>query len=469
MWKDHEIRSPDYEKTIDKIKRIHESEVFGCFVETGCLALTPKLMEVAGASKTVFTAQVPYNKEFEHMKYPEAAGERAVSQELTKAIVNAWMPREKTIGANPNAQLAKTEINNDNYWHYANEDASRINFVYASTWQIGDETNKVSTHGWVGIWSKLNKKECRTYYHISIHEKMTRKGYIDTIAKIGVDIIVSLLDGETLPADCYVDRVTDDDLGEIRSEIFEMMTKSTRENFLTFDNGKMVRLEDLFRDKEDIVIFKGSFNPPHIAHLEAAKMAEEHFRTKPVMMIAMEIYQKGWVAPSDMVSRVKMLNDLGYSVIVTLNGYFNRNVEYIRQKFKQPIAFVVGVDTVNRIIDSSYKILGKKNEIDTYFDNIGKGDQKFLDLYSNVHNEITKFEKDFENVKFFVIDRPGFERAKELTTWLKDYCIWKFMEHPISSTKIRELHEAGKHEDIKTLVPDEVYQNLLNLHKGKKK
>lgn len=214
-----------------------------------------------------------------------------------------------------------------------------------------------------------------------------------------------------------------------------------------------------------IVIFKGSFNPPHICHLNIAKVVEEKFGVKPVMMISSSVYQKGWIDPKDLTSRLKILNELGYSVMITKDGYFHKNTEYIRAKFKQPIVYVVGSDTLNRILESSYHILNPKDKVTLPI--FGKEEQVTLDGMSEVFRklEIERFEYDFKDVTFFVINRPGSELSPD-ASYVKDYYTL-VEEHPdffyISSTKIREMKANNDIEGIRKLIPAKIFDKYINL------
>lgn len=387
------------------ITEIHESDIFGVFVEMGCgVALSNALMEVSGATKTVYVTEAPYSREYQHENYHNE-GMRAVSKESVDAVLEGW----------------RDKINE-----------ARVNTIYVASFQLGENG---STHGWIGLLYKGTKK----FYHVSIHAKMTRKEYLGTIADIGVKIVRSK--NEQLPADARIDIVE----GESAENMFDMIARSKGEQFLCIRDGQFVRMEDLFRDKPEVLIYKGSFNPPHIAHEEIARLAEEKYGHKPVMMISQEIYQKGIVSHADMTSRVATLNALGFDVVVSKSGFFNQNISYIQQKFEQPIVFIVGTDTLNRIFESTYPIIGEHTP-------------------AHVDSMVDIFLYEFNNVaSFFVVERNGFPLHPTIVDRIdKKFYVLVPSTYDVSSTQIREMLSNNNNEEAKKLIPNKIHKNFDN-------
>lgn len=439
--------------TDEKIKEIHDSYAFGILVETGCgLPVSNALLEVAGASGTVFYSECPYSKEYQSQKFKNQ-GSRAVSMETVRSFLSYHFTEGMRLSA-------------------YSSDSTPVNFVYASSFQLGNYNDK-STHGWIGIWTESLGS---IYFHISIHESLSRKEYIEKISQIGTDLLyhLTITDRDkirTIPSNCCIDIVLGYDGNQMHEhEMLVSLRDEESDNFLCITDGKFVRLEELLRDKENIVLFKGSFNPPHRSHVHIAEISKEKYGTDPVFVISSSVYQKGWIDPTELSMRAEMLNDLGYSVIITKDGYFNNNTEYIRQKFKQPIIYVVGTDTLNRILESSYKILNPDDEIVLPKPSHSGGELTILKSMADIIRklEIEKFESDFENVTFFVVNRPSNELAKD-ASYVKNY--YTFVEehpdfHHFSSTKIRDMKSNGDIDGIRKLVPEKIADKYINLKNG---
>jgi len=444
----------------NKIKVIHESDAFGILIETGCgVAVSNALFEVSGASNTIFFSESPYSKIYQDKKY--SAGRENTTRAVSKENIDRFISYHEM-------ELKKAAEN-------LNKDAEKINFIYAASFQIGEHNDK-STHGWIGIWNKLNDKT--KYYHVSIHDSLSRKQYLDKIAQIGVDLIY--FRNTTLPSNCCIDIVLDENGNDVTSDLLESIRNEDDDNFICIKEGKLIRMEDLFRDQETILLYKGSFNPVHAAHLHNAEVAKAKYGIDPVFVISSSVYQKGWIEPIELKHRVEILNDLGYAVIITKDGYFNKNTEYIRKKFKQPIVYIVGSDTLNRILESSYNILNPREserfihfghqisqirrheKLDVSEEDLMENEKMALGVYMRM------FKEDFQNVKFFAINRPGSELREEAKRVEDYYTLVE--EHPefyhISSTKIREMKDLNDIESIKKLIPEKILEKYIN-HKNK--
>lgn len=431
----------------NKIKHIHESNAFGIFVETGCgLPVSNALLSVSGASATVYLAECPYSKEYQASKYGEKIIDgkpaRAVSLENIKHIINFYKVFEKP---------------------------ANVNLIYVSSFQVGNN-NDISTHGWIGVSYKTAGGHINKYYHISIHDSLTRAQYISKIEQIGVDILTSVIDGTGVPSNCCIDDGYGQDgmlASPILPELLTSLQNETDDNFICIKDGKAVRLEDLFRDQANILLYKGSFNPIHAAHVHNAQLARDEYGIDPVFVISSSVYQKGWIEPSEILHRAEILNDLGYSVIVTKDGFFNKNTQYLRKKFKQPIIYVVGSDTLNRILDSSYDILNTRDEVTLPV--YGSDQEKtYTGMAPHLLKiELMNFENDFVNTRFFVVNRPGSELHENASRISNYYTLVEEHEdfHHISSTKIRVLIQEEKYEEVKLLIPEKAYEKYINRKK----
>jgi nicotinic acid mononucleotide adenylyltransferase len=444
----------------NKITNLHNSDAYGILIETGCgLAVSNALFEVSGASNTIFFVESPYSKIYQDRRY--SAGQENKARAVSKENIDRFISYHEM-------ELKKAAEN-------LNKDAEKLNFIYASSFQLGEGNDK-STHGWIGIWTKHDDKT--KYFHISIHESLTRKQYLDKISQIGIDLLYycTVTKDEIVPSNCCIDIILDENGNDTEWEkVFVTVRNEDDENFICVKDGKLVRMEDLFRDQETIVLYKGSFNPIHVAHIHNAEVAKLEYGINPVFVISSSVYGKGWINPTELKDRVKILNELGFSVIITKDGYFNKNTEYIRRKFKQPIVYVVGSDTMNRILESSYNILNPRES--ERFEHFGhqmyqirsheKKEVSKEDLYENEKMALSvylrKFKEDFVNVKFFVINRPGSE-LKENAIRVEDYYTL-VEEHPeffhISSTKIREMKENNDIEGMKKLIPEKIFEMYI--------
>ena len=165
----------------DIIKKIHKSDIFGVFIESGCgLAVSQELFSVSESSKTIYFTQSPYSRDFFESEYSLNDKKiRSVSPEYLKNILDSKKIKYLF-------------------------DKKTINTLYASSFQIG-EKNNISTHGWILI--KYN--EIVKYYHISIHSSLSRKKYIKKIGENGIKLLHAK--NQSIPDSCDVDIVLNED------------------------------------------------------------------------------------------------------------------------------------------------------------------------------------------------------------------------------------------------------------------
>jgi nicotinic acid mononucleotide adenylyltransferase len=308
------------------IKEIHDSNIFGCFIELGCgVPVASALLNVSGASQTVFMSESPYSKHYADSKYRN--GEfRAVSAENVRQIMrttvihcNTAMPRDGFTG---------------------------VNTVYVSSFQVGPG---LVTHGWIG----LHCCGYRKFYHVTIHEELTRLEYIERIKENGLKILRSK--NLSIPKDCDIDIVLNDDLSVNNELSLLFLLASSRNVCLNFTVNGLARLEDTFRDKDYITLYKGSFNPPTVEHVRIADEVKQlNSNNAFSFMISVQTVDKGLVEPESVLNRVKWLNMLGFNVVVNKQGMFQDAVDLFSSKFKSKLVFPVGMDTYERLERDSF-------------------------------------------------------------------------------------------------------------------
>jgi len=400
---------------------IHEDGgLFGILIESGCAGIVNhKLQMVSGASKTVYMSETPYSKEYQHEAYRNHSV-RSIGKETSILFSNKWVHE------------------------YLTDMHKGITFIYTSTFQVG-EANNISTHGWITFTDLV--KMVRRVYHVSIHEKnFSRQNYINRIGEIGIHIIGSRGD---VPMN--VDIVEDYKLNkgffgtyaiekqpDISHLLLDALTKFEQHWFpICMSGGKMVRTEDIFRGKKYMIPYKGSFNPPHKAHIGYAEKITETYGEKPVFSLSLDVIEKGQVDSVEIMRRAQIINKLGYDVIIVSSGFFANFVYGMRNKFDMPIVFPVGHDTFNRIMSST-------------------------------HTSVKDFDVTFgmNNAKFVVLHRFGVDldpKHKEFDKFIDKSITVEFDE--LSSTQIRKLHSEKKFDELKELVPEEVYNQLIKERK----
>lgn len=388
-----------------KIEEIHASRLYGTFIEMGCgVAISNQLLSVDGASNTIEEVRVPYSKELQdelYMAYypDDVIGKRikSVSKEFVLSVIRK------------------------NYFDNGRGEIGKKNFLLAASFQLQAETNEKLTHGYIAVLDLLSGPEPYVrVYHVSIPKFLVRKELLELIGEIGIDIIYSHLGNEL--NSLYIDQVWETTnewepiarVGETLKILNHLepgkndMWHSDDSFIVVTPEKQLVRFEDLVRDKPGIILLKGSFNPIHEYHL---LMMEDTKKLYPdyaaAFLCSISRYDKPNVPINELLEKIDKITSLGYYMVISKKWLYADTVKWIRQRWENhKIVFPIGMDTLNRIIDSTPKKTDRQfNNVIWWYDlhSIGfTGDTKFLVFNRkdiDPHTDVEKFSNYFEVVK----------------------------------------------------------------------
>lgn len=300
---------------------IHQSDTYGVFIETGCgVPVSSSLQDMPGASKTIYFSGCPYSEDYAVKNYGTNPEQRTVSEDYVTQVTKYYTP------------LIETDT---------------INTIYVASFQIG-QFNDITTHGWIA----LKYKDTDKLYHVTIRAPLSRKDYISRIGYIGIQLIafknqLSTTDIRDLDIDIVQDSTT-----RVSDYISTLQLMSLKGLLCFQPDGSLHRLENLCRDQKQLIVFKGSFNPPTLAHLDlATKTQRKYPDAKLAFMISINTVDKGLIDYVDLTQRIKWLTvNLGYTCIVSHGGKFIDAINYFQSIFPQlELIFPVGEDTHKRI------------------------------------------------------------------------------------------------------------------------
>lgn len=381
------------------IKEIHDSDIYGVFVECGCAAaLANALMTYEGSSKTVYYSNQPYSKIVQEQLYPAAGNySRSVSFEFCDTALRAEMAKNLD-----------------------------IKFFLVTSWQMDIERNSI--HGWYGI----HDNGCTRFFHVTIRktgDMVTRQSILSEIANIGIQFLLGRVDDtwevalnsnsdETL---IFVDDVRDGMGDPDLHTLLSIQSKCTHDYPLVFIDNKAVRFEELMRKSEKFAVQKGSFNPLHHAHTDIMTSAVENIPGKvwPVFLISTFRYDKPHIETDDTIARIASINTRDYPVIIMKSIYFYDTFDIFKKLTDKEFVFTLGTDTINRIYETD------SEGLDTY-------SKKFL----YISDQVRKYENQF---KFLLFPRIGYELNSEIIPLYRKLIIdaQNYSGSDISSTKIR--------------------------------
>lgn len=313
-----------------KIKSIHNSKLYGTIFEVGCgTAISSKLLNVDGASKTIYEVKIPYSKESQE-EYYKGEDIRSVSKEFIENVLGV-------------------EFN------YAAEIKKKTNFIIAASFQLQDSSQKTLTHGYIGIICNENQYH-KKIYHVSIPDALTREEYLEIIGDIAINLLYQI-DKVGIWGDAenefqnfkYIDQVWDTAERPSFYNTFRYFSGS-EESFIVFTpDKKLIRFEDLARG-EGLILMKGSFNPIHEYHVLMIEDAKAKYNYPAAFSISINRFDKDVISYAELMQKIDAITSLGYHVVVNVGFKFSDILDFRNKRWPNlNIVFPIGMDTYNRI------------------------------------------------------------------------------------------------------------------------
>lgn len=413
---------------MSKVQEIHGSNLYGIIVETGCsTATSSKLMDISGASRTVYYALQPYSKVFEEKRYGNFP--RSVSKEFIESALNVEFD-------------LNSKVNN-------------INFILASSWQLQNDADPLQTpHGWFGLFDiQRNKKY---YLHFTFNRRQTqsynallqgkhnpkvsypedRKTITSIIGEIGVCLIHTLISGNINDFDLnYISNnhylsldMAYNDNGLDVQLLMNVLEKYNGDYFLTFKDNQAIRLEDLMREDNNFIIQKGSFDPLHHGHVEIMELSKKSHDGTCAFLISTFRYDKEHISSQEIESRIKMINGSKFPLIVCKTVLYYDTFRLLNfWTHGKRFYFPLGMDTLLRIYKYDLQTVDNTNS-----------SVKNQMMKITMRGYLEKTIRNYFNFKFLVFTRNGYEKHEDLNLY-NGICEYiERIDDGISSTAIRE-------------------------------
>jgi len=348
--------------TSDKALRINlDEKKYGTIAEIGAGQEVARHFFMAGAAAgTVAKTISAYDMQFSDAIYGKQEGGRYVSQPRVKAMLDK-----------------EFKLVNDR----VSETRSKLSrfFSYAATVSAKSYNRENECHAWCGI--KVQMYPGAEPSEIIVHTRMLDYSVDrqqESLGVLGVNLIYGAYFYYDNPKK-LIESLTDN-LVEGRLEIdsiefdgpyFEevdnrainlhlIRTKKTRAIMFRPDGSIVVPSEMLY--KKNILTIRGSFKPVTRLNVDMIEQGYASFRELPDVnadntVVLAEISlndQQGvdlMVPESDLIARMRLLNSLGYSVLISsYTRYFSLRA-YFRQYTKKQIGIVLGMINVKEIFD----------------------------------------------------------------------------------------------------------------------
>jgi nicotinic acid mononucleotide adenylyltransferase len=444
------------------VQNLHSFSIPTRILEVGCgLALSNLLFSENDASHTIYDVQSPYSRDAQLKISPELANHRAVSLDTTKILMESlYLEQGK--------QLA----------------------YYVADFQIGGASLPKTTHGYIGV---AGPDQIATYYHVTIPKESSRGWLLNAISQVGFAILynkmieINLVDNPRvvtqrggriftiLPIE-HVDQTFNQKGEQIVDETLKHFLESEVDNYncyydnlLCYHRGQFHRFEEFFRDKENILIYRGTFNPITNAHLEIFNKAVE--QEKPdfaCLMVAHSIFGKSGLNFEEIKQRMSYADALKLPLLIGNSFRYTDLIKHFRQRQfaefknsagKPTLKFLMGVDTIERIFDFESNQDLEAAKLLTEEDCKVKVNSRFF------HNTL------YQKIVYLYCDRTGYSISLERSNLFADINSNEYLKiaklkefedkDGISATQVREFLKNANLEETAKLIPEKILQTII--------
>jgi nicotinic acid mononucleotide adenylyltransferase len=288
----------------------------GAISEAGIgLDFSYQFLSHPGASKTILDIHSPYGSfEFDGRK---------VSLEAAQALASKAFSKAARVGHSRGTK----EVDTSNLFGFA---------------MTGAHYEDKPTHA----WACLKTKDFEAYIHYSMETIPDREtaGWVSSL------VLSWFLSGCLFPKTTWLNWIgTHPKNHGIQIDVLyapgigdvERLSLLGKKSALVYHSGKFQRVVDYVRDYD--IIFSGSFNPPHAAHLKIGEGA--------LLELSVSNHTKGFASSEDIVHRLKMLDLFDMPVLITQEPLFLEKDKIFKSYVDKVYTYRMGSDAWNLFVD----------------------------------------------------------------------------------------------------------------------
>lgn len=335
--------------------------IYGTFAEIGAGQEVARLFfKVGGAAGTVAKSMSAYDMKFSDEIYGKV--NRYVSKErLLNMLSHEYNLLEERLSASRGSESSF--------------------FVFANTVTALNYQGTNQCHGWMGL--RFQSAPGDTPSDIILHVRMKDKENVlqqQALGIVGVNLlyaayylrddhdrfIASLLDNlsvERIEIDIIL--VSGQALEKYDNRVVSLnLLRLGLTNAVLFGENQEVFQPSEVLYKKAILVERGSFRPITHVNVDMLRCAEAQFAQDPnvkgkeilpLLEITLEnLLAEGALDREDFLDRVDSVSALGYKVLVTNYPEFYLLPSYFRHYSTEPLAFVLGLNTLLQIFNESY-------------------------------------------------------------------------------------------------------------------
>jgi hypothetical protein len=334
---------------------------YGTFAEIGAgQEVAREFFQAGGASGTIAKSISAYDMVFSDAIYGKAP--RYVSRER----LGLMLDHEYKLLID---RLAPTRGDRTNF------------FVFADTVATSGYKGNNEAHGWLGFRFQTEPKGEPS--DIVIHVRMWDKDAAlqqQSLGIVGVNFIYGALYYrsdlekliESLRDNLGTERIEIDMLrfsgpafADVDNRLMSLfLVKHGLTNAVMFgQKGEVLQPSEVLH-KKAILVERGSFRPVTLVNVDMLNCATAQFVQEPLvkgkeMVVLMEITMNNLLAEGgldvqDFLSRVDLLSDIGYTVLISNYSEYYRLTSYFRRYTKEMIGVAMGINNLIEIFDEKY-------------------------------------------------------------------------------------------------------------------
>lgn len=283
-------------------------------------------------------------------------------------------------------------------------------YSLSNTVQMANNDNCTS-HGYFSI---LNSTKGFTHYHYTLPTNLSRQEQIDLIGLIGLEILNYHINGIEM-TNGFIDYTSEGikklvELNMLPNRLSTEMNFNTA--FYVNTDNEVCRFNEIFRklnDDQNLLIYKGSFNPVSPGHLHTMGIATDEnniSENNRYFCITLGHRLDKKISSQSMVDRIELLTSLGYQVIVDTMPYFNDIYHHVIKCLDYngcKVVFPLGEDVLKRLYDDCTINFQKVNDVELTIKEINKMfEVYFLSAIFYAFDREEKAEVyDVKNIKYY--------------------------------------------------------------------
>lgn len=352
-------------------------------------------------------------------------------------------------------------------------------FAFASTVATSSDSSR-SCRGWMGL--RFQTEPNGPTNDVIMHVRMLDRHRLqqqEVLGILGVNLMFAAFYYRQAP-DAFLDILVEDiKEGRLSIDLIRFSGPAFKQFDDLFVNLELVRRNlcdaalfgpkhellfcgDIFFNKP-LLVGRATFSPPTNTHVEILEKSSQQIRNEtklqPMVVCEISLPEAELSSPhltlsEDLRHRIKMLNSLGYHVLISRFALFFELKSFLRQYTHEPLGFAVSAVLLEKLFDGQYyqPLAGGLLE------GLGRLLENHTSLYVYPH----KTDELCQTLSTFSLSGPEQKILEYFLQkgWIRELGNCEMAQLAIRSSDIRRSLQEGK--DISTLVPAPILKYLAS-------